>query len=221
MFRVPLAVLFMLLFFTPVPASAGVLVSFNFDDGSCEPTTLGNGITSTAFQATDGLRCIMIGGQMLGWGFSSSPNNDYWSFTVSAAPGSVLELESIAIRERRFLFGPQIFQWIVEGKALDSTKRTTLFPATNRALDLSSPEFQDLTSATFRLIAWGAPSEMLFSGWMVDDVVVHGSLLASDDGASSSVHTPEATSFVAWALVLLGGLAVNRIRQRRVASLSQ
>jgi hypothetical protein len=218
MFRVYVTMVLGLYFMTAPTVSAGVIVGFDFDDGTCQPSTLASDITSTDFQAGDGLRCIMIAGQMIGWGFGGTPANDFWSFTVSAAPGSVLDLGSIEIRERRFFFGPQVFQWQIDGYALDSTKRTTLFAATNRILDLNVAALQDLTSATLRLIAWGAPSESRFSGWIVDDVVLRGDIQFIGGGTNSPVHTPEPASIAAWAAVIVAVFGVSSLRRRQIFS---
>ncbi len=199
---------------TPI-VSAGVIVGFNFDDGTCEPSTLASDITSTDFQAGDGLRCILVGGRMIGWGFGRTPNNDFWSFTISASPGSVLDLGSIEVRERRLFFGPHVFHWQIDGYALDSTKRTTSLVTKNRILDLNVPSLQDLTSATFRLVAWGAPSESLLGGWMVDDVVLRGDIQLID-GGTATVHTPEAASLAAWSVLIAVTVGVSSLRRRQI-----
>ena len=204
-------------------ARCDMLVNYDFASGSSASGTA-PGVTATGFLAGDGLLNVDYGGtaNARGWNPSTSAadaisHGDYWSFTVTAAPGYTLNLGQLTFDDSRGNKGPTAFQIDVNGTLVGSTGTATT-SSLLQTYDLSS--FTGLTNATLRFMAWNAANNGNSAQWFLDNVRLDGSLVIIPANPQIT-HTPLPPTMVMLAMGVLplqGFVRRWRHRQAPVAA---
>jgi hypothetical protein len=196
-------------------AQAAPLVVFNFNDLNATADSVAANLTSSAFADGGGLtnESFATGAaNARGWNPSDGAaealaNSDFWTFTVSAQPGYVFDVDSIALQEWRESAGPMEFQ-LFAGAGLLGSALSTNSLATNHVIGASS---LGVTSLLIRILAWDASNNGTSADWFVDNVIVNGTVRQATTGDTTPV--PEPASLLLFGAALTA--SARRLRARR------
>jgi len=195
-------------------AEAAPLVVFNFNDFDATADIVAANLTSSTFAQ---------GGGLLNEGFASGAANargwnpsdgaaealargDFWAFTVSANPGYVFDLDSLALDEWRESGGPMEFQ-LFSGGALIGSSLSTNTLSTNHVIAAPAT---NVTSLLVRILAWDASNNGTDADLYLDNVTINGTVRRT---TTQDVSVPEPASLLLFGAALAA--AARRVRARR------
>ena len=185
------------------------LVRFDFESETSLPVTSHPEILATEFTLSEGAVSFPGGNSggdaISGRSWNVSFGERWWEFQITPSnPGSLLDLSRLQFDDRASGTGPTGWQIAVNGMAVGEEMATHLEFSSNpmNEVDLDSPLFQDLESATLRIYGFGAAGS---SGtWRIDNVFLDGSVQA----------VPEPQQWGVYSAIMVGLLIVGR-RWRR------
>lgn len=194
-------------------AEAAPLVVFNFNDFNATADIVAANLTSSTFAQGGGLlnESFASGAaNARGWNPSDGAaealaNGDFWAFTVSADPGYVFDLDSLALDEWRESAGPMEFQ-LFSGGALIGSSLSTNTISTNHVIAAPAT---NVTSLLVRILAWDASNNGTSADLYLDNVTINGTVRRT----TTDVVVPEPASLLLFGAAL--ATAARRVRARR------
>lgn len=194
-------------------AQAAPLVVFNFNDLNATADIVAANLTSSTFGQGGGLLNDSFASgaaNARGWNPSDGAadaltRGDFWTFTVSAQAGFVIDVDSIAFDEWRESAGPMEFQLFSGGALIGSALATNSF-STNHVIGAPS---LGVTSLLVRILAWDASNNGTSADWYVDNVIVNGTVRRT----ATENNVPEPASLLLFGAALTA--AGRRLRARR------
>lgn len=191
------------------------LLTYDFDAASPNPTSVADGVSGGAFELThseDGplepVFYVQDSGHAIGdtrWNVAEGEK--WWSFTVTANPGTLFSLSSLVFSDRATASGPTDWTVFINniGVAFGSTSQVGSGQLGEQSIDLT-PFDSDLSGIDFaevQIFGYGGSGG---SGtWRIDDVILHG-----EGPAIAPVPEPGT-----WALLGLGMITLLLHRRAR------
>lgn len=200
---------------SPGSADASILVKWDFNDNDAVADQILPGVTSTSFLDGGSLNVtINQNAAARGWNPSASAaaakaTGDYWTFTVTAALGSVLDLTSLTFDQRRETNGPISFQVYLGNTLIGSAGSAGLVSA-NYSANLTGNN--GLASATLYIVAWDAQNNGGTANWLVDNVTLNGTLREVQGTGQNIVPEPTSLALMGFAAF---GFAARALRRRQ------
>lgn len=161
------------------------IATYTFDGEVQTPDTLDPMVTASSFSLSPSASLTFPAGNdptpadgISAKGWNVAEGAKWWEFTITPAPGHLLNLVSMTFDDQRSSTGPLDWSLSINGitAATGLATHDTFAANPMNTVDLSGAEFQGVESATVQLFGFSASSS---SGtWRLDNVTLTGAAVA-------------------------------------------